>query len=43
MSIIKSTNGNLELYTENEGKIWVVKSDEIVLSNKIELNNQQKI
>ena len=43
VSIIKSTNGNLELCTENEGKIWVVKSDEIVLSNKIELNNQRKI
>ena len=43
VSIIKSTNGNLELYTENEGKIWIVKSDKIVLSNKIELNNQRKI
>ena len=43
VSIIKSTNGNLELYTENEGKIWIVKGEEIVLSNKIELNNQRKI
>lgn len=43
ISIIKSTNGNLELYTENEGKIWIVKSDDIILSNKVELNNQRKI
>ena len=36
VSIIKSTNGNLEFYTENDGKIWTVKSEEIVLTNSIE-------
>ncbi len=36
VSIIKSTNGNLEFYTENDGKIWTVKSEEIVLTNSTE-------
>jgi len=30
VSIIKSTDGNIEFYTENSGKIWVV-DDEVVL------------
>ena len=33
ISIIKSINGNIEYYTENNGKIWEV-SDEINLTNK---------
>ena len=33
VSIIKSTNGSLEFYTENDGKIWLVKSGEINLTN----------
>ena len=43
VSIIKSINGNFEFYTENEGRIWIAKSDGIVPLNKIELNNQRKI
>lgn len=31
VSIIKSTNGNLEYYTENNGKIWLATSDGIEL------------
>lgn len=31
ISLIKSTNGNLEYYTENNGKIWVANSDSINL------------
>ena len=37
VSIIKSTNANLEFYTENEGKIWISKSDQIV---NIKLNER---
>lgn len=33
VSIIKSTNGNLEFYYENDGKIWIVKSGDIVPLN----------
>ena len=33
VSIIKSTNGSLELYTENDGRIWLVKLEEIKLIN----------
>ena len=33
VSIIKSTNGDLEFYTENDGRVWMVKSGEIVLTN----------
>lgn len=33
ISIIKSTNGNIEFYTENNGKIWEV-SDEVNLITK---------
>lgn len=36
VSIIKSTNGNLEFYTENDGRIWIVKSEEIALTNSTE-------
>ena len=32
VSIIKSTNNNLTLYTENDGKIWQVESNEIVFN-----------
>lgn len=38
ISIIKSSNGNLEFYTENNGKIWLVESDGITLINKNEKN-----
>ena len=43
VSIIKSTNGSIELYTENDGKIWTAKNNGVVLSNKIEMNNIRKI
>ncbi len=43
ISVIKSTNGNLELYTENDGKIWTVTKDDIVLLNKIGMNYKRKI
>lgn len=43
VSLIKSTNGSIELYTENDGKIWNAKNNGIVLSNKIEINNIRKI
>ncbi len=33
ISIIKSTNGNIEFYTENEGKIWKVSNDINLISN----------
>lgn len=33
VSIIKSTNGSLEFYTENDGRIWLVKPGEIILAN----------
>ena len=31
ISIIKSTNGSLEYYKENNGKIWIVDSEDIIL------------
>lgn len=34
ISIIKSTNGNLEYYKENNGKIWIVDSEDIILRKK---------
>lgn len=34
VSIIKSTNGNIEFYTENEGKIWTVDTDVNLLTNQ---------
>ena len=34
ISIIKSTNGKLDFYTENDGKIWLVESSGITLENK---------
>ena len=34
VSIIKSTNGSLEFYTENDGRIWLVKPGEIILTNQ---------
>ena len=43
VSLIKSTNGSIELYTENDGKIWNAKNNGIVLSNKIKINNIRKI
>ena len=42
VSIIKSTNGNIEYYTENDGKIWVAKSDDIILFNKEDKNIKRK-
>lgn len=36
VSIIKSTNGNLEFYAENNGKIWLATSGEIRIANAIE-------
>ena len=33
VSIIKSTNGSLEFYIENDGRVWLVKSGEINLTN----------
>lgn len=33
ISIIKSINGNLEFYAENDGRIWLVKTGEIILTN----------
>ena len=32
ISIIKSNNGDVEFYTENDGKIWIVKQNEIQLA-----------
>lgn len=43
VSLIKSTNGSVELYNENDGKIWTAKNNGIVLNNKIEINSQRKI
>ena len=34
VSIIKSTNSSLEFYTENDGRIWLVKPGEIILTNQ---------
>lgn len=34
VSIIKSINGSLEFYTENDGRIWLVKPEEIILTNQ---------
>lgn len=36
VSIIKSINGDIEIYTENNGKVWKVKFREIVLINSFE-------
>ena len=36
ISIIKSNNGDVEFYTENDGKIWLVKQTEIQLANSKE-------
>lgn len=41
ISLIKSTNGNIEFYTENNGKIWIANSDEVKLSIP-ELNKRIK-
>lgn len=43
VSLVKSTNGNLEFYTENDGKIWVAKKDGIIISNNVDMNIQRKI
>lgn len=42
VSIIKSTNGNLELYSENDGRIWSATNDGII-SNKNGMSKQRKI
>lgn len=39
ISLIKSTNSSIELYTENDGKIWIAKNNGIFLLNKIEKKN----
>lgn len=36
VSIIKSTNGNLEFYIENNGKIWLTTPSEIRIANFVE-------
>ena len=36
ISIIKSSNGNIEYYTENDGKIWLTTPDEIKITNSVE-------
>ena len=36
VSVIKSTNGELEFYTENDGRIWLAKPNGITLVNKNE-------
>lgn len=43
ISVIKSSNDNLEFYTENDGKIWIANKDGIVIANKVEKNNHSKI
>ena len=43
ISLIRTTNGSIGIYTENDGKIWTVKNSDIFLSNKIEMNNVRKI
>lgn len=43
VSLIRIANCSIEIYTENDGKIWTVKNSDIVLSNKIEMNNVRKI
>lgn len=43
VSLIRIANCSVEIYTENDGKIWTVKNSDIVLSNKIEMNNVRKI
>ena len=40
ISIIKSSNGILEFYTENEGKVWKATSDSISLENVKEINSK---
>lgn len=41
ISIIKSTNGVIEYYTENQGKIWLVEGEISLISgkNNIKINN----
>lgn len=39
ISLIKSTNSSIKLYTENDGKIWIAKNNGIFLLNKIEKKN----
>ena len=34
VSIIKSTNGTIEYYYENEGKIWIVEDDIKIIKRK---------
>lgn len=34
VSIIKSTNGNIEFYTENNGKIWIVENNISLVNSK---------
>lgn len=36
VSIIKSANGNLSFYTENDGRVWLAKSGEIVIANPVD-------
>lgn len=43
ISIIKSSDGNIEYYTENDGRIWTVQKDGIILSTKNELKNTKKL
>lgn len=43
VSLIRTTNGSIEIYIENDGKIWTAKNSGIVLSNKIEIKNERKI
>ena len=43
VSLIRIANCSIEIYTENDGKILTVKNSDIVLSNKIEMNNVRKI
>ncbi len=43
ISIIKSTNGNIEYYTENEGKIWQATKNGINLIVSKKTNNTRKI
>lgn len=43
VSLIRTTNGSIGIYTENDGTIWTAKNSGIVLSNKIEKKNVRKI
>ena len=38
VSLIKSTNGNIEFYTENNGKIWTSEPNSITLIYKNNIN-----